>query len=507
MNFEETPTRKKGRPKKAIPAAIEIDNNLLLDINRDIYKANFYEFLVAAFPHINGDTYVPMAHVKLLCDELQGVGLRIAKRKERDKHLNINVPPRSLKSIIISVAFPVWLWLHKPNAQIITVTNSIRLAEKLSSGSKRIIKSEWFQELFGEEFKLVKDTDVEYTNNKNGARMSFGSGADIMGNSADLIILDDVMDADTAASTAERNKVLDKIRNSVFTRFSYRNIGTLINVQQRLHVEDVTGWFRANMAEYFKFIKLPSEASSERDVFPTEWHSIYENGLLCDKKGFFSREDLTLARALLGSKGYAQQHLQTPRASEGGMFKEEWFRNNIITEGAFKETLNNRPIEWQLFIDGAETASAKNDATCYLLACKLDSQVYIKEVVWVRKAFTDLVKHCVKYIQHSPVRIARVIIEGKSVGKSLISQLKQDIANIPIVEIQPGREHKAVRAESVTPYCEGNRVQLIKGSWNETFIDEVASFTNGKTGHDDSVDVLVYAIKNAKQSGFKFSRI
>lgn len=501
MPFDEPLKKKMGRPKKNItPTGLPT----VLDINRQLYRLSYHEFFKAAFPQIRGERYEEMQHVKLLCDELQAVGLRLAKGEKREHHLNINVPPRSLKSIVITVVFPVWLWLHKPNAGILTVTNSASLAQKLSGDSKRIIKSKWFQELYGDEIQLEKDNESEYSNQKGGRRKAFGIGSPVLGENADLILLDDVMDTDTASSDAERSSVLSKVSESIIGRFDNKQVGVLINIQQRLHTEDLTGWLLVNMPSYFRFIKLPSEAKSERDVYPPEWYSIYRNGLLCDAPGRFSREDLELEKSRLGSKGYAQQHLQTPVATEGGMFKSKWFKDNIISEEEFKNKLNGRVAEWQLFIDGAETADAKNDATCYLLCCKLDNQLFIKDVVWVRKAFTDLVKHTTTYIQNSVVRISRVIIEGKSVGKSLLSQLKQDIASIPIIEVQPGRDSKATRAESITPYCEGNRVHCIKGSWNEEFIDEVSSFTNGKTGHDDSVDVLVYAVKDAKQSSFWF---
>jgi predicted phage terminase large subunit-like protein len=502
MLIEEPPKKNKGgRPKKITPEAV-ISPELLLAAKRALYKKSYYDFFKAAFPHIRGEQYEPMPHVKRLCDDIQAAGMKLAYREKRDKHKNINVPPRSLKSIVLTVVFPVWLWLHRPNAGILTVTNSASLAQKLLADSTRIIKSAWFQELFGDVFTIEKDTEGVITNNKGGRRKAFGIGSPVLGENADLIILDDVMDTDTASSDAERKAVLAKVSESLIGRFDNKQVGLLINIQQRLHTEDLTGWLQANMPDYFEFIKLPSEAKSEADVYPPEWFAIYENGLLCDAPGRFSREDLTLERARLGSKGYAQQHLQKPVATEGGMFKSKWFTDNVLTEQEFKDKLNGRVAEWQLFIDGAETADAKNDATCMLLCCKLDNQLFIKEVSWIRKAFTDLVKHVTNYLQNSPVRIARVVIEGKSVGKSLLGQLKQDVASIPFVEVQPGRESKATRAESITPFCEGNRVHIIKGTWNQEFIDEVSSFTDGKTGHDDSVDVLVYAVKDAKSGGF-----
>ena len=502
---------KGGRPFKAKP---ELDpaaaHALSLDVQRALYKGSYYQFFKAAFPQIKGEVYEDAWYQEKLCRELQEVGMRLAAGLPRDKHLIINVPPRSAKSFIFTVMFPVWLWLHKPNAEIMTVTAGADLAVKFNGFSKKIINSKWFQELFGDVFTMERQNETEYSNDKGGIRKAFGIGSKALGENADLILCDDVMDTDTAASNTERLSTLAKFRETIMGRFNKKDVGVMVNIQQRLHTEDVTGWLLANMGQYFRLIKLPSEAKSEKEVSPSDWFEHYQNGLIWDAPGRFSRADLDMEFARLQSRGYAQQHLQSPRAVEGGMFKEAWFRSNILTPEQFREKTYGRPVQWQLFVDGAETADAKNDATCYLLAAKLDNQLFVADVRWVRKAFTDLVRDLSGYLatnRNSLTPVTRTVIEGKSVGKHLLSQMKQDVPNELFVEVQPGRDSKAVRAMSCQPFVEGGRLWLLKGTWNDEFIDEVTGFTDGKSGHDDSLDVMVYAIKDAKTSGFWYSAV
>jgi predicted phage terminase large subunit-like protein len=48
------------------------------------------------------------------------------------------------------------------------------------------------------------------------------------------------------------------------------------------------------------------------------------------------------------------------------------------------------------------------------------------------------------------------------------------------------------RVENSEPTLASGKVFLIKGVWNQEFIDQCAAFPNGT--HDDMVDVLCYAI-------------
>jgi hypothetical protein len=63
-------------------------------------------------------------HIRLICDKLEKVYTGEIKR------LIINIPPRSLKTEIVSKAFPVWCLGHDPRLKFMLISYSAELAEK-----------------------------------------------------------------------------------------------------------------------------------------------------------------------------------------------------------------------------------------------------------------------------------------------------------------------------------------------------------------------------------------
>jgi len=52
---------------------------------------------------------------------------------------------------------------------------------------------------------------------------------------------------------------------------------------------------------------------------------------------------------------------------------------------------------------------------------------------------------------------------------------------------------KIERARASSPYIEGGRVFLVRGGWNESFLNQIAMFPNAK--HDEHIDLTAYAIE------------
>ena len=62
--------------------------------------------------------------------------------------LIINLPPRMLKSTIISVAWPAWLLGHDPSQRIMAASYAQSLSIKHSTDCRVILQSEWYRRLF-----------------------------------------------------------------------------------------------------------------------------------------------------------------------------------------------------------------------------------------------------------------------------------------------------------------------------------------------------------------------
>src|SRR5437899_11704115 len=65
-------------------------------------------------------------HIEVIAAKLAAV------REGKIRRLIINLPPRHLKSLLASIAFPAWCLGHDPSAQILCVSYAQELADKLA---------------------------------------------------------------------------------------------------------------------------------------------------------------------------------------------------------------------------------------------------------------------------------------------------------------------------------------------------------------------------------------
>ena len=115
------------------------------EVQAEQYKRSFYLFSLDAFKQLhNGQELTDNWHIELICDRLQEEATRLIKGEPRDKHLLINVPPRTLKSELVNVFFSVYCWILDPSIQFISSSYSASLSTTLSTQARRLIESDWF---------------------------------------------------------------------------------------------------------------------------------------------------------------------------------------------------------------------------------------------------------------------------------------------------------------------------------------------------------------------------
>ena len=106
-------------------------------------KKYFLSFLHKSFITLNPT--IPFAynwHLKLISDYLEAI------EKKQITRLIINIPPRSLKSTCISVAWPAWLLGQNPATKIIVASYAMQLSIKHSIDCKAIMTSDWYNTIF-----------------------------------------------------------------------------------------------------------------------------------------------------------------------------------------------------------------------------------------------------------------------------------------------------------------------------------------------------------------------
>ena len=81
-------------------------------------------------------------HIDVICEHLEAV------TRGEIKNLLINVPPGTMKSILVSVMWPAWEWTQNPALRYFGVSYDESLSIRDAMKCRDIITSEWYQRLW-----------------------------------------------------------------------------------------------------------------------------------------------------------------------------------------------------------------------------------------------------------------------------------------------------------------------------------------------------------------------
>jgi len=106
-------------------------------------RKNLTVFIAKTFQVVSpASPYMHNWHIDVIADRLTQCYTGDIKR------LIINLPPRNLKSICASVAFPAWVLGQDPTRQIICVSYASELSIDLARDCKSVMESDWYQRVF-----------------------------------------------------------------------------------------------------------------------------------------------------------------------------------------------------------------------------------------------------------------------------------------------------------------------------------------------------------------------
>lgn len=460
-----------------------------LQIVAEECRNSFFYFVQTFWDVIIKEQPVYNWHIPFLCDELQELAGYVKDRLPKPYDLIINIPPGTTKSTIVTIMFPVWLWIIDPTLQIITNSYSGGLSIEHATKSKDIITSDKFRKLFPDiVIRRDKSGKQHYANTAGGFRYATSTGATITGYHAHIIINDDPVNPKQANSEQLRLNANEHTKTLSSRKVNKANT-PVITVMQRLHVDDVTGFQLKDKSESIRHICLPAELTDM--VKPVEVRERYIDGLLDPVR--LSRAVLAEAKIDLGSVQYAGQYGQSPVADGGNIVKQDWFRR--ISRADFMALRYNEPM--QFYLDTAyskKKSTNDNDPSGILAACRIQNNIYLFDAQKVYKDMPDLLRFLPDYANaHGYSSESILHIEPKANGESVVQMLEK-YSKMNVKRTPSPTDDKTVRLKAVSPRIECGRVYMVEGSWNEEFLTEVCGFPNAP--HDEYVDILGYAIND-----------
>ena len=440
-------------------------------------RTDLVTFVEQAFATLEpGTPFVSNWHYEHLCWALERVLCGEVRR------LIINVPPRSGKSIIASVAFPMFALGHDPSRRVICISHTEDLARKFSLDRRLVAQSPWFGQAFPG-FRLTgpRPRDLELTTTLRGSVFAAGMGGAVLGRGADLIVIDDPIKAVDAFSKAERRRVNEAFENTLLTRLNDKRRGAIVIVMQRLHVDDLVGHVLER--DDWEIVSLPAIATEDTchrlsDVPGDVYRRRVGELLHVEREPMAVLEQMRRAQ---GSLTFQAQYQQDPAPIGGNVIQRSWLRRYDMPPSRFDRIV----ASW----DTASTLSETSDWSVGTVWGAVGLDYYLLDVVRGRWEFWELRREVVALSKRWDANVT--LIEKTQLGHALLQDLRRTKALAPIL-VEP-RHDKETRLLAQSARFEAGQVHLpTDAPWLGEYLGELLAFPNGR--HDDQVDATTYAL-------------
>ncbi len=448
------------------------------DFHDALLRHDFSCFISKVFQTINPQTeYLHSWHIDLIAD-------RLTRASKGGGRLIVNVPPRSLKSICVSVAWPAWILGHNPAARIMVASYSQILSLKHSTDTRHVMQSKWYRELFPETIIAGDENEkAKFVTTRRGFRFATSVGGTATGEGGDFLIIDDPHNPQQAASDVQRQAALDWLDQTFMSRLNNKKKGTVVVVMQRLHGNDLTGHILSKSSTRWEHICLPAIAE-EKMIYSFYGKNFVRNVgdfLHPDREG---AEEIARAKEDLGSAAFASQYQQLPIVQNGGMVRVEWFCR-YDTEPQIGRIVQS----W----DTAIKAGKSNDFSVCTSWKECERGYFLLDVVCMRLEYPELKRTSIALAEKWSPDV--ILIEDKASGQSLLQDLKRE-TKLPCVAVRPVGD-KISRFAAVTAMIEAGRVFIPnRSAWLADFEMQILSFPNA--AHDDMVDSMTQFLSWAR---------
>jgi predicted phage terminase large subunit-like protein len=477
-------------PPELLSALLSAPDLATVELDREIVRqGGLRAFAELAWHAVEADgSFRPGWHIDAICEHLEAVSRGEIRR------LGIAVPPRHMKSLLVSCFWPAWDWIEHPERRFLFSSYAQALAIRDAVKARRVIQSPWFQARWGDVFQLTSDQNAKerYENNKHGYRIATSVGGRITGEGGDVVAVDDPHNVSEAESEQVREGTLRWWDESMSTRLNDAKTGAYVIIQQRVHERDLMGHVLKKGGEPYTYLCLPAEYEHDH---PHRWirDPRKEDGDMLWPE-HMPREVNEERKTSLGVYAAAAQLQQRPAPREGGLFKRAMF--SIIT------TIPS-DCEWIRAWDLAATEekATKSDpdwtATVKMGFSPSIGKFVIGHAFRVREDPHQVRTRIKSFADADTVRVRQVLPQDPGqAGKDQAKQMARLLAGWSvIIELQTG--DKWTRAQGFAAQAAAGNVALVAGEWNDAFLEELASFPNG--AHDDWVDAASSAFNKMSQ--------
>jgi predicted phage terminase large subunit-like protein len=443
-----------------------------------VKRGGMFEFIRLSWSLVEPSTpFVDNWHIRAICNAAE----RCVQGDPEWARQVINVPPGHMKSLILAVFLPAWVWTIDPGFCSIYASFDIDISRRDAGRTLQILQSDWYRKTWPEvvlKFKSGRAAETLINNTAGGFRFATSVESKATGRHAHLRIVDDpIKPLDTVGNASVTRTKLIKAKtwwdSTMVTRTKDQQDRWMI-VMQRLAEEDLAGYLLEKGS--CKHICFPAEYDPARpcELDPRK----VEGELLWPAR--FSKQTVDKLRDSLGIYAPAQLD-QQPTNPGGEVFKTEWIQHwytrptcgqmVLSVDCTFKDTTGSDYVSIQVW--GVAGAS-----------------YYLLDQVLGRMSFTDTLEAIKGVLARHPY-IGAKLIEDKANGPAVIDALSKTVTGvIPVMPLGG----KVSRANAITYVWKAHNVFLPPTSvdWVPAYIRELVGFPRAK--HDDQVDAMSQAL-------------
>jgi predicted phage terminase large subunit-like protein len=422
--------------------------------------------------------------LRAMCKHLEAV------TEGRIQFLMMTVPPGMMKSLVL-VFWSAWEWgpCERPDVQVLATSYSQPNVLRDNMKLRRLVESEKFQALWPLRLRDDQNAKGKFENTGSGFSEArpFSS---MTGGRGDRVKIDDPHSTETAESDTERQTAVRIFREGISDRLNDVTTSAIVIIMQRLHEQDVAG-VALQLDIGFIHLNLPMEFEPDRacrtyidgELFFEDPRT--EDGELLFPERFPAEEIERLKKAK-GSYAYSGQYQQRPAPRSGGMFQRGDFEIvDVIPARA------RRCRAWDFAASQAKPGK-QPDWTVGLKMAFTDGTFYVEDVRRDRWSPNDVEKNLKNTATQDGITVTiRMPQDPGAAGKSDANTKIKLLAGYS-VKVEPISGDKATRARPASAQSEAGNVKLVRGPWNDTFLDEICTFPNGQ--FDDQVDAFADAL-------------
>lgn len=454
-------------------------------------EKSFLNFTRLWFELLQGEKLLVNWHHRYMAEKVD----KLIRGEMAANSLLINIPPGGTKTEFFSIHLPAYTNVLTQIRVLDRFRNlNLSFSDSLVKGNSRrtrdIIGSKEYQELWQCTFGVNQAEEWEMVNAKGkvvGTTVSRATGGQITGKRggyfgskfSGMICFDDPDKPEDMFSQTKREAMHRRLTNTIRSRRgdkSKEHPTPFVSIQQRLHVDDTTGFFlQGKMGVDYDLLKIPALVSEDfieqlpepyktlcwdcvkdtdsREVAGTRYWSYWPEMEHVDQLiDLWDKDPYT----------FESQYMQAPTKLSGGLLDTAWF-------GRY-EMLPHLTSRYVYVDTNSGKITDRNDYTVFALCgTGKDGKLYVIDIErgkWtpseLQAKAEELWVKWKPFDHHYPAPLIKMVIEDKQAGQGLITDLKKNSPSGIVVEPkQRGTDqNKVIRHHNCQPRIKAGDVMV-----------------------------------------------